>query len=231
MFGKLWVLAPLLLLLTACRQEQLLPVAHAASEDEQIQQQKAPELALLTHPAPSVQPIPAVPLAPAAKHRSRRSPRPIRYPGLHDSCYAYMLMRPQVQRASAVQARLSKADAIETAFGAQDMDVDLVGDHANIMSLQFPATWPAYAYANRVSSVIEDYFSNPDILDYMCNAGFAEVRLSARGLNDGKMHLLWTAKITAEGLIKTRRTADSLAAQIAAEQAVSAASLSNLKPD
>jgi hypothetical protein len=227
---KLLVLAPLLLLLTACRQEQLLPVAHAAgSEDDHIQQQEAPELGLLAHPASLAQPVPEVSQAPAAKHSSSRSPKPIRYPGLHDSCYAYILLRPKVQRASAVQARLSKADVIENAFGAQDMDVDLLGDHANIMSLQFPAAWPSYAYASRVTSVIEEYFSNPDILDYMCDAGFAEVRLSARGLNDGKMHLLWTAKVTAEGLV-TRRVEDSLAAQIAAEQAA-AAPLSNLKPD
>jgi hypothetical protein len=36
----------------------------------------------------------------------------------------------------------------------------------------------------------------------MCNSGFDEVRLSARGLNDRRTHLIWTARITTEGLLK-----------------------------
>jgi hypothetical protein len=228
--GKLLVLAPLLLLLAACRQEQLLPVAHAAgSDDDHIPQEKA-ELNSLT-PASSAQAIPQLDQAQTGQHVSRRSPKPIRYPGLHDSCYAYIVLRPQVQRADAVQARLSKADTIESAFGAQNVDVDLLGDHANIMALQFPMVWPASSYANLVSSVIADYLSSPGILDYMCSAGFAEVRLSARGLNDGKMHLLWTAKVTTEGLVQTHRTEDSVPIRTSAEQAVAAAPLSNFKPD
>ena len=36
----------------------------------------------------------------------------------------------------------------------------------------------------------------------MCDSGFAEVRLSARGLNDRRIHPIWTARITSEGLVK-----------------------------
>ena len=49
-------------------------------------------------------------------------------------------------------------------------------------------------YLNRIRSVVEDYFATPDVQDYMCNAGFAEVRLSARGMNDRRIHPLWTAR-------------------------------------
>ena len=63
--------------------------------------------------------------------------------------------------------------------------MDLVGDHANILSLQFPVVWPADpAMLIASSSIVEDYFTSPDVQDYMCDSGFAEVRLSARGLND-----------------------------------------------
>lgn len=226
--ARLLVLAPLLLLLTACRQEQLFPVvAHAAgSEEFHTPLQNAPAI----QPAHLAQ-TPTFDQAPPARHRSRRAARRIHYPGFHDSCYSYILLRPKGQRATAVQARLSKADAIEAAFGAQTVDVDLIGDHANIMALQFPVVWPADSYTNHVSSVIEEYLSTPDVLDYMCNSGFAEVRLSARGLNDGEMHLLWTARITAESLILTRHTGDAPSDQTPVEQSASYELPSHLKPD
>jgi hypothetical protein len=212
MAGKILVLAPLLLLLTACQHQQILPVAHAAGSEEY----HSPVQSEQTLEPTSLPQTPRVPTD-AHRHHLRRAAKEMHRPGLHDSCYAYILLRPKVQRATAVQARLDKADAIEAAFGAQTVDVDLVGDHANIMALQFPAVWPDYAYAARVSSIIEDYLSTPDVLDYMCNSGFAEVRLSARGSTDGKMHLLWTAKITAEGLVKTRHAGVAPLGQTASE--------------
>lgn len=84
------------------------------------------------------------------------------------------------------------------------LTVDLIGDHANILSLEFPADLPAEAhYAYQVSAVVEDYLSSPDITDYLCNAGFAEVTLAAKGMNDGLVHPMWKADVTSEGLIKT----------------------------
>jgi hypothetical protein len=220
MQGKLLVLAPLLLLLAGCRQEQLLPVAHAAGTEEFHKLAPASDEKLQD----------IVPAAPAARVR-HGSVRAMLRPGLHDNCYAYMVTRPKSQRASAVQARLNKADAIEAAFSAQTVDVDLLGDHANIMALQFPVLWPSEAYAKRVSSVIEDYFSNPDVLDYMCNAGFAQVRLSARGENDGRMHLLWAARITAMGLVVESRGADAPLAPPVTEQAAAEQNVTNFRPD
>jgi hypothetical protein len=130
---------------------------------------------------------------------------------------------------------------MEAAFSAQTVTVDLLGDHANILSLQFPVVWPAEPYTNRVSSVIEDYFASPEIQDYMCNSGFAEVRLSARGRNDRKVHPLWTARITSAGLVKDqpndsqpggdRVTGNALAEQAPDRQTLASASPSDLKPD
>jgi hypothetical protein len=177
MAGKLLVLTTMLLMLTACRQEHLsLPVAHAAGTDE-IRSE-------VQHP-PQV-----------AAQRSASQ-----------SCYSFMLLRPREQRAIAVQARLKKADQLSAAFHPSRVAVDLVGDHANILSLQFPSVWPAQpAYADRVSSIVEDYLSAPDVQDYMCNSGFDEVRLSARGKNDRRIHSIWTARITTEGLMKLSPT-------------------------
>src|ERR1700690_2187335 len=108
------------------------------------------------------------------------------------SCYSFILLRPKDQRAIAVQARLKKADELAAAFRRSKLTVDLMGDHANVLSLQFPAVWPAEpAYAERVSSIVEDYLTTPDVQDYMCNSGFDEVRLSARGLKDRRVHPLW----------------------------------------
>jgi hypothetical protein len=173
MAGKLLVLTTLLLMLTACRQEHLsLPVAHAAGTEE-------------------------------VRSEVHRPPQEILQPAASQSCYSFILLRPKDQRAIAVQARLKKADELAAAFHRSKVAVDLMGDHANILSLQFPAVWPAEpAYADRVSSVVEDYLSSPDVEDYLCNSGFDEVRLSARGLNDRRIHPLWTAQITTEGLLK-----------------------------
>jgi hypothetical protein len=173
MAGKLLVLTTLLLMLTACRQEHLsLPVAHAAGTEE-------------------------------IRSEMQRPPQEILQPAASQSCYSFMLLRPKDQRAIAVQARLKKTDELAAAFHRSKLAVDLLGDHANILSLQFPAVWPAEpAYAARVSSIVEDYLSSPEVQDYMCNSGFDEVRLSARGINDRRIHPLWTAQITTEGLLK-----------------------------
>lgn len=173
MAGKLLVISTLLLMLTACRQEPLsLPVAHAAGTEEIRSEVQQPTQEILPPP-------------------------------MSQSCYSFMLLRPKDQRAIAVQARLKKADELASAFHPSKLAVDLIGDHANILSLQFPAVWPANpAYAGRVSSIVEDYLTSPDVQDYMCNSGFDEVRLSARGLNDRRIHPIWTARITTEGLLR-----------------------------
>jgi hypothetical protein len=173
MVGKLLVLTTLLFLLTACRQEQLsLQVAHAAGTEEFHSDVRLPFQEVLRPPA-------------------------------SDSCYSFILLRPRDQRATAVQARLKKADQLAAAFNPSKVAVDLMGDHANILSLQFPVAWPAEpAYADRVSSILEDYLTSPDVEDYLCNSGFDEVRLSARGLNDRRVHPIWTARITTEGLFR-----------------------------
>jgi hypothetical protein len=173
MAGKLLVISTLLLMLTACRQEHLsLPVAHAAGTEE-------------------------------IRSEAQRPTNEILPPPMSQSCYSFMLLRPKDQRAIAVQARLKKADELSSAFHPSKVAVDLIGDHANILSLQFPVVWPADpAYASRVSSIVEDYLTTPDVQDYMCNSGFDEVRLSARGRNDRRLHPIWTARITTEGLLK-----------------------------
>jgi hypothetical protein len=171
MAGKLLILAPVLLLLTACQRDELsLPVTHAATVDVSAAARLAPE-------------------APKLK--------------TDESCYAFTLLRPKDQRATAVQARLKQADKMAAGFDPHVVSVDLVGDHANILALQFPVKWPEAApYSERISSVIEEYLSSTDIQDNLCNTGFAEVRLSARGLKDRKIHPIWTARVTAEGLLK-----------------------------
>jgi hypothetical protein len=125
---------------------------------------------------------------------------------VEQSCYAFMLRRPASQRAEAVQARLRHADRMTEAFDPSLLTVDVLGDHANILSLEFPVVWPdKLGYVSRVSSVVDGYFSSPDIKDYLCQSGFAEVRLSARGLNDEQSHPIWKAQVTTAGLLKRRR--------------------------
>ena len=181
MSGKTIALTALLWMLTACGQEQL----------------SLP----ITHAAVS-QPQSTTAMAPAADPFSLE-------PGA--SCYKFMLLRPKDQRATAVQVRLQQVDAMVAAL-ERTITVDLVGDHANILSLQFPMRWPAPpSVADHVSTVVENYFSSPDVEDDLCNSGFAEVRLSARGLNDRRIHRIWTARVTSEGLLKLGPNGEELA--------------------
>jgi hypothetical protein len=173
MAGKSLTLTTLLIMLTACRQQQLsLPVTHAA-------------------------------MSQGSDSATPRSPQEVYQPAASQSCYSYILLRPKDQRATAVQARLKKTDQLAAAFGARKVAVDLLGDHANILSLTFPLMWPVQqAYVDGISAVVEEYFSSPEVQDYMCNSGFDEVRLSARGQNDRRIHPIWTARVTSEGLVK-----------------------------
>jgi hypothetical protein len=181
MSGKTLALTALLWMLTACRQEQL----------------SLP----VTHAAVS-QPQSARAIAPAPNPFSLE-------PGA--SCYQFILLRPKDQRAIAVQARLKQADAMVVALD-HTITVDIVGDHANILSLQFPMRWPAPpSLADHVSTIVENYFSSPDVEDDLCNSGFAEVKLSARGLNDRRIHPIWTARVTSEGLLKLGEDGQELA--------------------
>src|SRR5271155_5533699 len=96
-------------LFTACRQEQLsLPVAHADEEQ--------------TKPVADAE----IQSPPEEIYRSQ--------PG--DNCYLFMLRRPKDQRANAVQARLKQFDQMAAALDSRTFSVELVGDHANVISLQ-----------------------------------------------------------------------------------------------
>jgi len=186
MAGRTVALTALLWMLTACRQDELsLPITHAAV----------------------TQPQSAAPIAPA--------PEPVRFetgPEPGASCYSFILLRPKDQRAIAVQARLKQVDEMVAALDSRAITVDLVGDHANILSLQFPVRWPAPpSYPERVSAVVENYFSSPDVEDDLCNSGFDQVRLQARGLNDRRIHPIWTARVTSEGLLKLGTQGEQLA--------------------
>ncbi len=177
-------LTALLWMLTACRQEQLsLPVTHAAVSQPQ------PPAAIAPPPQPSsIGPEPG------------------------SSCYAFTLLRPKDQRAVAVQARLKQADAMVAALDSRVITVNLLGDHANILSLQFPVRWPAPpSYSDRVSAAVEKYFASPDVEDNLCNSGFDQVRLQAWGLNDRRIHPIWTARVTSEGLLKLGADGEELA--------------------
>jgi hypothetical protein len=181
MAGRTFAVIALLLTLTACRQEEL----------------SLP----VTHAAVS-EPVVLAPLP----DPSRVEPEP------GSSCYSFTLLRPKQQRAVAVQARLKQADAMVAALNSHVITVDLVGDHANILSLQFPARWPAPpSYADRVSAIVEHYFSLPEVEDDLCNSGFDQVRLQARGLNDRRIHPIWTARVTSEGLLKLGEDGEQLA--------------------
>jgi hypothetical protein len=171
-------------MLTGCRQEQLsLPVTHAA---------------VSRPPAPA-----AIPPAPQP---ASLEPEP------GSSCYTFTLLRPKDQRALAVQARLKQADVMMAALNSRVITVDLVGDHANILSLRFPVRWPAPAsYSERVSALVEHYFSSPEVEDDLCNSGFDQVRLQAWGLNDRRIHPIWTARVSSEGLLKLGPDGEELA--------------------
>jgi hypothetical protein len=177
MSGRMMAFATLLCMLTACRQEQLsLPITHASDAE-----------------------VSRIPVEPSTTHQTNQ-PQP------SESCYSYILLRPREQRAIAVQARLKKADQMTKAFSARKVTVDLVGDHANILSVRFPSAWPDASYTDRISAVIEQYFSSQEVEDYMCSSGFDAVRLSARGLKDGRIHPIWTAHVTSVGLVKDPAT-------------------------
>jgi hypothetical protein len=181
MAGRTLALTALLWMLTACRQEQL----------------SLP----ITHAAVSEPQPPA-----AIATSSTAGPEP------GSSCYAFTLLRPKDQRAVAVQARLKQADAMVAALDSRVITVNLVGDHANILSLQFPVRWPAPpSYSDRVSAVVEKYFSSPDVEDDLCNSGFDQVRLQAWGLSDRRIHPIWTARVTSEGLLKLGADGEELA--------------------
>ena len=190
MSGKTLALGALLwMMVTPHRQERLsLPITRATVSQAQ--------------PITVSQPQPITPIA--------TTPEPVSLePGT--SCYKFILLRPTDQRATAVQVRLNQADAMVAAL-KRTITVDLVGDHANILSLQLPMRWPAPpSVADHVSTIVENYFSSPDVEDDLCNAGFAEVRLSARGLNDGRIHPIWTARVTSEGLLKLGPDGEQLA--------------------
>jgi hypothetical protein len=200
---KVLALITLLSLLRACREEQhSLPIIDAAGSGLQATSQKSSNS---DTPSPMREP----------RFDMRRITNEIYEHAPPQYCYSFILRRPRSQRASAVQARLEQADRMTAAFEPDLLTVDLIGDHANVLSLEFPVVWPAQSYVGRVSSAVEDYFASVDIEDYMCIAGFAEVRLSARDVIDQRIHPIWTARVTSEGLLKS--TADG--GQVAAEGA------------
>jgi hypothetical protein len=184
MGSNLLSISSLLILLAGCSQQQLsLPVTHASVSPS----------AGLSSPRPKDEAPVQLPTGVETMYES--APR--------QTCYAYMRLRPAEQRANAVQARLRKVDQMTAAFDARTFTVELKGDHANILSLQFSAPWPADPeYTRKVSSVVEDYLTTPEVQEYLCASGFAEVRLSQRGVNDGRTHPLWKARITTEGMLK-----------------------------
>ena len=191
---KVLALIILLSLLGACREEQhSLPIVDAASSGLQAASQ---------NPSTSATPSPLG----EPRFDMRRIANEVYEHAPPQYCYSFILRRPRSQRASAVQARLEQADRMTAAFEPDLLTVDLLGDHANILSLEIPVIWPAQSYVARVSSVVEDYFASVDIEDDMCIAGFAEVRLSARDVIDQRIHRIWTARVTSEGLLKS--TAD-----------------------
>lgn len=190
MFKVLAIIA-MMLPLTACREEQRsLPIIHAATSTTRAVRQNR------------FQPV----VHGRRHHRrigTRQSAHPIDDKVPPQYCYSFIPKRPRDQRANAVQARLEQADRMTAAFDPDLLSVDLIGDHANILALEFPTAWPAQSYVSQVSSVVEEYFASADIEDYICNTGFAEVRLSARSLTDQRLHPIWTARVTSEGLLKS----------------------------
>jgi hypothetical protein len=180
-----------LLMLTACREEQRsLPIIHAASIGQATgQKQSLPDTHNLMHE-------PGIDMRRITDEIYRNAPP--------QYCYSFIRKRPREQRATAVQARLAQADRMTAAFEPDVLTVDLIGDYANILSLEFSVNWPAESYVSRVSSVVKEYFASVDMEDYMCSAGFAEVRLSARDVIDQRIHPIWSARVTSEGLLKSR---------------------------
>jgi hypothetical protein len=173
----------LLSMLTACREEQRsLSIIHAASSSMEATSQKRSN-----SDTPGSLQEPRIDMRRVTDEIYENAPP--------QYCYSFILKRPREQRASAVQARLEQADRMTAAFDPDLLTVDLIGDHANVLSLEFPVVWPAQSYVSHVSSIVEQYFASVDIEDYMCGAGFAEVRLSARGLISQRLHHIWTARV------------------------------------
>jgi hypothetical protein len=181
-----------LLTLTACREEQpTLPTVHAASVPLQAtgQKQSSPGFYGPLHK-------PGIDMRQITDELYKNAPP--------QYCYSFTRRRPSDQRASAVQARLEQADRMVAAFEPDFLTVDLIGDHANVLSLVFPVAWPDQSRVSQVSSVVEEYFAAVAIEDYVCGAGFAEVRLSARNAANQRIHPIWSARVTSEGLLKYR---------------------------
>lgn len=191
MVFKSLAIVTLLSTLTACREKQRsLSIIHTASSAMQAKSQE---------PSNSGSPGPLQ----ETRIDLRRITDEIYENSPPQYCYSFILKRPRDQRATAVQARLEQADRMTAAFDPGLLTVDLIGDHANVLSLEFAVVWPAQSYVSHVSSVVEKYFASAEIEDYMCGAGFSEVRLSARGLIDQRLHHVWTARVTSEGLLES----------------------------
>jgi hypothetical protein len=191
MVFKGFAILTLLSMLTACREEQpSLSIIHAASSSMEPTSQKRS-----TSDTPGSLQEPRIDMPRITDEIYENAPP--------QYCYSFILKRPREQRASAVQARLAQADRMTAAFDPDLLTVDLIGDHANVLSLEFSVVWPAQSYVSHVSSIVEQYFASVDIEDYMCGAGFAEVRLSARGLISKRLHHIWTARVTSEGLLRS----------------------------
>jgi hypothetical protein len=191
MVFKGFAIVTLLSMLTACREEQRsLSIIHAASSPMEATSQKRSN----SDTSGSLQ-EPRIDMRRVTDEIYENAPP--------QYCYSFILKRPREQRASAVQARLEQADRMTAAFDPDLLTVDLIGNHANVLSLEFSVVWPAQSYVSHVSSIVEQYFASVDIEDYMCGAGFAEVRLSARGLISQRLHPIWTARVTSEGLLRS----------------------------
>lgn len=126
-------------------------------------------------------------------------------------CYLFARGKTASQRANAVQERLRQADQMSATLDPHIIAVDLVGDHANILSMRFAVKWPAdLGYAGHVRAIIQNYFSSPAVVNGSCDAGFSKIELSAVGVNDGLLHSLWTAQFTSEGLLTLSQDGKSL---------------------
>jgi hypothetical protein len=177
--------------------------------------QQPPDAVLASHRTdPQIEHVdasPALPkaLAPAKAVASAPLTVPQADPALLNSavdCYLFTRRKRAAQRANAVQERLRQADRMSAALDPKIITVDLTGDHANILSLQFSVEWPdSDGYASHVRSIIERYFSSAEVADSTCDAGFSRVELSARGINDHRIHSIWTAQFTNEGLLTLSR--------------------------
>ncbi len=74
------------------------------------------------------------------------------------SC-VFMERGPSNLRADAVQVRRRHAGRVTATFSQNLFTVEVPGDRADILSLEFPAESPAaLAYVHRVSTVVDNYF-------------------------------------------------------------------------